>query len=156
MLKHWLVVSRLLFGMVVTLVCIPLALSRAIAYPELGSYTALAPYARERYFENHKMLSAVDKLHKLYSATAEPIVWARSVGLEVLNELDTIKIAFMMSAGRTCRTDPASIGWNVAASGLETVARGVSGAKNVGETIAGLANASVRGLLKQLSNTGRP
>ncbi|KAH9938159.1 uncharacterized protein B0H18DRAFT_949595 [Fomitopsis serialis] len=131
---------------------------------DVGSYTALGPYARDRYFENHKMLSAVDKLHKLYSSTAEPVVWARSVGLEVLNELDTIKIAFMMSAGSTCRTDPASIGWNVAASGLETVARGVSGAKNVGvsgaknvgETIAGLANASVRGLLKQLSNTGRP
>ena len=44
------------------------------------------------------MLSAVDKLHKLYTATAEPVVWARSVGLEVINELDTVKTALMMSA----------------------------------------------------------
>lgn len=142
--------------MVVTLVCIPLALSRAIAYPELGSYTALAPYARERYFENHKMLSAVDKLHKLYSATAEPIVWARSVGLEVLNELDTIKTALMMSAGSTRRTDPASVGWSVAANSLQTFAKTASGLKSMGETVSGLAGATVQGLLKQVLNSGRP
>ena len=34
------------------------------------------------------MMSAVDKLHKLYSSTAAPIVWARSTGVEVLNELE--------------------------------------------------------------------
>ncbi|KZT74380.1 ubiquinone biosynthesis hydrox [Daedalea quercina L-15889] len=122
---------------------------------DVGSYTALAPYARDRYFENHKMLSAVDKLHKLYSATAEPIVWARSVGLEVLNELDTLKAALMMSAGSTHRTDPASVGWSVAASGLEAFAKTASGAKNIGGTVAGLANATVSGLLKQLSDSGR-
>lgn len=121
-----------------------------------GSYTALAPYARERYFENHKMLSAVDKLHKLYSVTAEPVVWARSVGLEVLNELDTIKAALMMSAGSTRRTDPAAVGWSVAAGSIESFAKTVSGAKSVGETVAGLTSATVQGLLKQLSNSGRP
>ena len=130
--------------------------SAAIAHPEVGSYTALAPYARERYFENHKMLSAVDKLHKLYSVTAEPVVWARSVGLEVLNELDTIKAALMMSAGSTRRTDPASVGWSVAASGLETFAKTASGVKSVSETLVGLAGATVQGLLKQLPNSGRP
>ncbi|KAH9844300.1 ubiquinone biosynthesis hydrox [Rhodofomes roseus] len=123
---------------------------------DVGSYTALAPYARDRYFENHKMLSAVDKLHKLYSATAEPVVWARSVGLEVLNELDTIKAALMMSAGSARRTDPASVGWSVAASSLETVARSVNSAKSVGDTIVGLAGATAQGLLKRLSNSSRP
>jgi ubiquinone biosynthesis monooxygenase Coq6 len=57
------------------------------------------PYARERYFENHKIMSAVDKLHKIYSTTAAPVVWARSTGLEILNELDTLKSAVMLSAG---------------------------------------------------------
>ncbi|KAG9310605.1 hypothetical protein JVU11DRAFT_9170 [Chiua virens] len=41
---------------------------------DIGSYTALRPYASERYFENHKVMSAVDKLHKLYSSTVEPII----------------------------------------------------------------------------------
>ncbi|KAG9310590.1 hypothetical protein JVU11DRAFT_9151 [Chiua virens] len=41
---------------------------------DIGSYTALRPYASERYFANHKVMSAVDKLHKLYSSTVEPII----------------------------------------------------------------------------------
>ncbi len=36
------------------------------------------------------MMSAVDKLHKLYASTAPPVVWARSTGVEVLNELDRL------------------------------------------------------------------
>ncbi|EPT03785.1 hypothetical protein FOMPIDRAFT_1142104 [Fomitopsis schrenkii] len=123
---------------------------------DVGSFTALAPYARERYLENHKMLSAVDKLHKLYSVTAEPVVWARSVGLEVLNELDTIKAALMMSAGSTRRTNPASVGWSVAANSLQTFAKTASEVKGVGEVVTGLAGATVQGLFKQVSNSGRP
>ena len=45
------------------------------------------------------MMSAIDKLHKLYSNEMEPIVWARSVGIEVLNELDCVKAAIMTIAG---------------------------------------------------------
>jgi ubiquinone biosynthesis monooxygenase Coq6 len=45
------------------------------------------------------MMSAIDKLHKLYSNEMEPIVWARSVGIEVLNELDSVKAAIMTIAG---------------------------------------------------------
>ena len=89
--------------MVVTLVCIPLALSRAIAYPELGSYTALAPYARERYFENHKMLSAVDKLHKLYSVESGPLVAARSLGLRAVDAVGPLKRFFMEQAAGSGR-----------------------------------------------------
>lgn len=102
------------------------------------------------------MLSAVDKLHKLYSVTAEPVVWARSVGLEVLNELDTIKAALMMSAGSTRRTNPASVGWSVAANSLQTFAKTASEVKGVGEVVTGLAGATVQGLFKQVSNSGRP
>jgi ubiquinone biosynthesis monooxygenase Coq6 len=45
------------------------------------------------------MMSAIDKLHKLYSNDMEPIIWARSVGIEVLNELDSVKAAIMTIAG---------------------------------------------------------
>ena len=65
----------------------------------LGSRTALLPYPRARYLENHKLLTVVDKLHKLYGTTLPPIVWARSVGLEVVNELTTLKSIFMRSSG---------------------------------------------------------
>ena len=57
------------------------------------------PYGQERYFANHTVMSAIDKLHKLYSNEMEPIVWARSVGIEVLNELDSVKAAIMTIAG---------------------------------------------------------
>lgn len=57
------------------------------------------PYGQERYLANHTIMSAVDKLHKLYSHEMEPIVWARSVGIEVLNELDSVKAAIMTIAG---------------------------------------------------------
>ena len=35
-------------------------------------------------------MSAMDKLHKIYTTDLAPVVWARSVGVEVLNELDRV------------------------------------------------------------------
>lgn len=99
---------------------------------DVGSYNALKPYARERYWENQKMLSAVDHLHWLYAGVPVPlaqqadggrrqrsvdglvksaakevvgrgVVWARSTGLEVINELGFVKNAFMRQAGSTWR-----------------------------------------------------
>ena len=104
------------------------------------------PYARNRYVENHKMLAATDKLHKLYSMTAEPVVWARSVGLEVLNELDTIKAALMMSAGSERPRDPSQIGWELAAKGVAAFARNVEGARQLGKSVQDLVAAGVRQL----------
>lgn len=101
-------------------------------------------------------MSAFDKLHKLFSTTAEPIVWARSVGLEVLNELDTVKAAIMMSAGssRVSTHDPASF----AANGLENLARSAGTAKAVFENALPLLKAGIQGLLQQAANAakGRP
>lgn len=97
---------------------------------DVGSYNALKGYARDRYWENQKMLSAVDHLHWLYAGTPVPlsqqadggkeqrerdglvktaakevvgrgVVWARSTGLEVINELGFVKNAFMRQAGST-------------------------------------------------------
>ncbi|KAJ7623287.1 ubiquinone biosynthesis hydrox [Roridomyces roridus] len=91
---------------------------------DVGSRTALLPYAQERYLANHKVMSVMDKLHKLYSTSFEPVVWARSVGLEVLNELDSVKTALMMEASG--KDTPASP-WDSAA----TVVENLAGVKNV-------------------------
>ncbi|KAI0831854.1 ubiquinone biosynthesis hydrox [Trametes gibbosa] len=129
-----------------------------LAGGDIGSRTALLPYARERYFENHKIMAACDKLHKLYAATAEPVVWARSVGVEVLNELDSVKAAMMLSAGsRPSRTRPsgAQLGANLAASGLESLARGVSGVRTLTEGAANLAGSGIQRLLQIVVDSQR-
>jgi len=88
---------------------------------DIGSYTALLPYGQERYLANHTVMSAIDKLHKLYSSDMEPIVWARSVGVEVLNELDSVKAAIMTIAG--AQTTPArNFAWDFAGNALQTLA----------------------------------
>jgi ubiquinone biosynthesis monooxygenase Coq6 len=82
-------------------------------------------------------MSAVDKLHKLYSSTFQPLVWARSVGLEVLNELDSVKAAIMTTAGASLSVNTdvsASLGWNLAVRGVEGIARSISAA---GEALTG-------------------
>ncbi|KAF8142131.1 hypothetical protein EV363DRAFT_1469305 [Boletus edulis] len=115
--------------------CLSRCISQALRHGgDIGSFTALRPYASERYFANHKVMSAVDKLHKLYSSTLEPIVWARSVGIEVLNELDTVKAALMMDAGggRSTRSR-----WelDLLARGVEGIAIGMSAARMLRERI---------------------
>lgn len=66
-------------------------------------------------------MSAVDKLHKIYSTDMQPIVWARSVGVEVLNELDSVKAGIMMTAGaKSSKSSPTSAVWNLAGSAVET------------------------------------
>ncbi len=127
---------------------------------DIGSYNALKGYARERYWENQKMLSAVDHLHWLYAGTPVPlsqqadggreqkerdglvktaakeivgrgVVWARSTGLEVINELGFVKNAFMRQAGSTTTnasnpwptSRPATTGASSQSRGLHTSAR---------------------------------
>jgi len=80
-------------------------------------------------------MSAIDKLHKLYSSTFEPLVWARSVGLEVINELDAVKAAIMAVAGGSRNEMFGATGWPSAAAGVETLTRGVGAAKVVGDMI---------------------
>ncbi|KAI0369821.1 ubiquinone biosynthesis hydrox [Pilatotrama ljubarskyi] len=125
---------------------------------DIGSRTALLPYARERYFENHKIMAACDKLHKLYSVTAEPVVWARSVGVEVLNELDSVKAAMMLTAGSRpshARPSGTQFGANLAATGLESLARGISGVRTLSEAAANMASAGVRRLLQSVTDSQR-
>lgn len=116
----------------------------------LGSYTALLPYAQERYLANHNLMAAVDKLHKLYTTTSEPVVWARSVGVEVLNEFDSVKAALMMVAGaQNGKIDRNSTGWSLAAKGIESLAATANAAKVLSGGLSGIIGSGLQNLLKQ-------
>ena len=80
-------------------------------------------------------MGAIDKLHKIYSTTFEPLVWARSVGVEVLNELDSVKAALMMTAGAQKQTVDGGTAWSLAAKGVETLVNSGSTAKNIGAAV---------------------
>lgn len=89
---------------------------------DLGTHSSLSEYPRDRYLANQAVLSAVDHLHWLFvvppprehlSAAAEShaadgvvqdnlsraVIWARSTGFEVLNELGVVKRAITSFAG---------------------------------------------------------
>lgn len=132
------------------MVCLRIVYAFSFTDITIGSRTSLQSYARSRYFENHKLLSATDKLHKLYSSTLPPVVWARSVGLEVVNELDTLKAALMMSAGSSSTQSNTSAPWTFAAKGVEVVADTLDITRLVGRTVGDVASTSLRRLL---SNT---
>jgi ubiquinone biosynthesis monooxygenase Coq6 len=80
---------------------------------DIGSHVSLQAYPRQRYLANQAVLSAVDHLHWLFATTppgqasnsllgdlvSRGVVWARSTGFEVLNELDVIKRAIIGAAG---------------------------------------------------------
>ncbi|PLW44260.1 hypothetical protein PCASD_03881 [Puccinia coronata f. sp. avenae] len=113
---------------------------------DIGGLTALAPYARARYLANHLVMATVDKLHKLYSLETAPVVWARSVGVEVLNELPGLKAAMMGSAGGVPQDDsvgggglPASRFWPALATTYEAAQK----AKLLAQGIGSLATAAL-------------
>jgi ubiquinone biosynthesis monooxygenase Coq6 len=102
---------------------------------DIGSYTSLRPYPRERYFANHLLLSATDHLNSIFSTTSRPLVWARSNGLEVINELDWVKERIMRQAGSRKEVERSAGVWGGVASVLDGVQSGFGVAKGV----AGLA-----------------
>ena len=115
-----------------------------------GSYTALLPYGQERYLANHTMMSAIDKLHKLYSNDIEPIVWARSVGIEVLNELDSVKAALMTIAG-TVRKEGRPMSarnfvWDFAGNAVQTLAGTGKAVEILKGAVWDLARSSIQSL----------
>lgn len=80
---------------------------------DLGSHISLSSYPKDRYLANQAMLSAVDHLHWLFAIPppgdprnglignmwSQSVVWARSSGFEILNELGGVKRALMGFAG---------------------------------------------------------
>jgi len=122
---------------------------------DIGSYISLIPYHTARYAPNHAILSVTDKLHKLYSLTSPPAVWARSVGLEVLNELDLIKSALMGVAGSKTKQDIAeplqryrAVGWHAAATVVESLSGGIQTGKVVAGGLGGLVSSLVQNAVR--------
>ncbi|KAF9005962.1 hypothetical protein BDQ17DRAFT_1352476 [Cyathus striatus] len=129
--------------------CLSRYIDRALSRgADIGSHTSLIPYAQERYLANHTIMAACDKLHKLYSTDLAPIIWARSVGVEVLNEMDSIKAALMMTAGArgVTKGNSSEHGWNLAAKGIETLISASQTAVIVGGTLKGVLNAGIQRL----------
>lgn len=62
---------------------------------DLGSLVSLQPYERERWIENQKVLSATDALQKMFKTDNALLRWARSTGIDVLEELDGVKTLIM-------------------------------------------------------------
>ena len=66
---------------------------------DLGAYTSMLAYPRDRYPANHLLLSTVDKLHHIFGTRMPIINWIRSTGMDVINELTPVKKALMERVG---------------------------------------------------------
>lgn len=95
-------------------------------------------------------MAAVDKLHKLYTTDFEPVVWARSTGLEVVNELDSLKAAIMMTAGAGGQSSGLEAGWETASKGIETLGSVVQAARAIGGGIGGILGTGIQTLAKRM------
>jgi hypothetical protein len=111
----------------------------------LGAYTAMLPYARERYPANHLLLSTTDKLHHVFGTRIPVINWARSIGMDVINELSPVKKALMERAGAQSGAALASKSW------YETGADAMDGWK----TVKGLASIAKSGAGQLIRNGAR-
>lgn len=104
------------------------------------------PYFKERYFENHKIMAVTDKLHKIYRTDFAPVVWARTVGVEVLHELSSLKTAVMLSAGahpteRQGQRDLTT--FKLLTHGVEIASGGIDTVRSLVKNIWGSANNSI-------------
>ncbi|CAK1363783.1 unnamed protein product [Cercospora beticola] len=68
---------------------------------DIGSCWALDEYNSQRWAANNAMLGVVDKLQKLYSVGSGPVVWGRSLGLDLVNKLSPLKGALMGAAAHS-------------------------------------------------------
>lgn len=85
---------------------------------DIGAYNSLRTYPRARYLGNQLMLSATDSLAKLYSTQNSLAVWARSTGLEAVNEVDALKRVIMGQAGSSSGEPSMGI-WGHIANGID-------------------------------------
>ncbi|KAG0174092.1 putative ubiquinone biosynthesis monooxygenase [Apophysomyces sp. BC1034] len=65
---------------------------------DIGNIHLLRTYAAERYVKNVVMLSACDKMHRLFGTDAAPVTWIRSLGLSAVNNMDFLKAEIMRYA----------------------------------------------------------
>lgn len=59
---------------------------------DIGNIHLLRQYASERYLRNIMMITSCDKLHRLFSTDAAPVTWARSLGLNAVNNTGFLKV----------------------------------------------------------------
>jgi ubiquinone biosynthesis monooxygenase Coq6 len=62
---------------------------------DIGAELSLEQYNADRYNANLALMGVCDKLHKLYAVESGPVVWMRSLGLEAVNSMGTLK-GFLM------------------------------------------------------------
>jgi ubiquinone biosynthesis monooxygenase Coq6 len=127
---------------------------------DLGSELAIRDYPKERYFDNHLMLSATDHLNQIFGARNGVVNWIRGTGLDVINEVGWIKKVFMAGAGAGVKVTgtragnkeagrSAGLGWQ----GL--LANAVEGAGQLRGVVGGVA--SMAGdMLKSSMRRGPP
>lgn len=90
-------------------------------------------------------MASVDKLHKIYTTEAQPIVWARSTGVEILNELDTIKAALMLSAGAQLGPKmDASAAWTFTGNAVQTMASVSKTVGMVGSVVGNMLGTAIK------------
>ncbi|KAI9286915.1 hypothetical protein BC943DRAFT_217257 [Umbelopsis sp. AD052] len=65
---------------------------------DIGHIHLLSHYASNRYGRNVAMLSACDKIHRLFGTELAPIVWARSLGFNAVNAFEPVKAEIMKYA----------------------------------------------------------
>ncbi|KAL8279298.1 hypothetical protein RQP46_008335 [Phenoliferia psychrophenolica] len=100
---------------------------------DIGSYNSLRSYPRSRYFKNHLILSGCDHLSALYGSRSPPIVWARSTGLEIVNELESVKNLIMGGVGGSAKAGQgAGTPWAFVADAIQGVGSAVEVAKGLG------------------------
>ncbi|CAO3589603.1 unnamed protein product [Absidia cylindrospora] len=65
---------------------------------DIGNIHLLRNYASDRYVRNIVMISACDKMHRLFGTDVAPVTWLRSFGLSTINSLDFVKAEIMKYA----------------------------------------------------------
>lgn len=92
----------------------------------------------------------MDKLHKLYTTEFEPVVWARSTGLEIVNELDSLKAAIMITAGADSQSSGMATGWDALSKGIQSMDNVAQIARTIGGGIGGLLGPGAHALTQKL------
>ncbi|TIC08081.1 ubiquinone biosynthesis hydrox [Wallemia mellicola] len=114
---------------------------------DIGSKTVLERYTRDRYIQNMMMLSATDKLNALFKVNdGNPLVELRSIGLETLNEIDSLKDLLMKQAGTTGNFEDSgrgSRGVNFIADGIEGVGKAVNMFSAVARQLGNIGEAKI-------------
>ncbi|KAH8556280.1 ubiquinone biosynthesis monooxgenase [Umbelopsis sp. PMI_123] len=65
---------------------------------DIGHIHLLSHYASNRYGRNVAMLSACDKIHRLFGTEFAPVVWARTFGFNAVNVFEPVKAEIMKYA----------------------------------------------------------